>query len=303
MAWNRRARPRRVTLGCLRRRLLFVFVSAIAAAAASAAACTGLLGLEPLEFVPPPSPEAAVPPVEAEAGPDSADAGSDAPKTYCAAFAAAAYCEDFDSLTDLTSLVPEASEEALKAKLTKESFISAPQAIGFSLIPDQGGFTVIKRGFATGRAVRLSFDWWVRLLGGRLNQNIQLMTLRRKNDQTIIQRICSDDLDGGFACAWNIGLARLGSDAGDKFQSFPLGARLPIEDGWTRVVYVAKFDKVDGYVKISFDGVTALEQRRLTSEETLPDTEVVSATVGLGILQGVAGPTDMLVDNIVVELL
>jgi len=286
----------------LARHRFLVFSVASFAAAACAAACTGLLGLEPIEFVPAGSEAATLEPV-VEAGADTASPPVDASTSYCSSFGDAAYCQDFDTLTDVNALLPEASEETVKAKLTHVGFVSPPQALAFGLIPDKGGFTVVTRSFASGRAVRLSFDWWIRALAGRLNQNIQLMTIRRKNDQAIIQRLCVDDLDGGFGCSWNVGLARLNSDAGDKFQTFPLGARIPSEDGWARVVLEAKFDPSDGYVKLSFNGATVLDERRLTSEEKLPETEVVSATVGLGILQGVAGLTDLLVDNVVIELL
>ena len=159
----------------------------------------------------------------------------------------------------------------------------------------------MKLSLPTGRPVRLSFDWWVRGLEGRAGQNLQMMGLRRKNDQVVIQRVC--DNDAGTTCAWTFTLGLLDAAGGARFTPLELGPNLPSERGWTRVVLEAKFDADDGYVALGFDGTDAATFRGLTASRPVAADETTSVTVGAGTLAGVNGSTDMLIDNVVVEIL
>jgi hypothetical protein len=248
---------------------------------ASTASCAGLAGIEDLAFEP-----------------EAADASS-APQVahFCTAHSAAVYCEDFDG-PDAGARF-ELSGPETSATLT-DRFFSSPRALAFSLSPDQPGFARLVRSFATERAVRLSFAWWLRDFGAPPTGNASVLaTLERRGTTIAIRRTCSAGI--AAVCLWNVTVDV--PDVGGTVQSstFPLPERLPSEDGWSRVAIEALFAS-DGYVSVAFDDAVVVAERVATMRVSALQTDLVSGAVGVTITQGRAGATDVLADDVLIEI-
>lgn len=281
----------------------------LVAGALASGACSAIMGLEPLHFDEPVS--AADGGTDTGTTPDApaVDAGIDvavdAGAKFCDLYRDAAYCQAFDTASSIDEIVTDQTDLTVKPKLTTDTFTSPPYSLRFIMPPDKAVFTTMKKSLVTDRAVRLSFSWKLGLMETRDGQNIQMMTLRRNNDQVAIQRACSvPGGDAGRACKWYYTLTTGVGTAGSASDLIELPKRLAIEDGWARVVMEAKFATAGGYIKLSMDGTSLVDQSRVTSDgAVVPPTEPMSATVGFGVLQGNEGATDTAVDDVVVEVL
>lgn len=229
-------------------------------------------------------------------------AAGDASTTYCSGQRDAAFCEDFDTVADVALLELEKGGQA-DGRLTRETFVSPPRALAFNLVEGAtSGFVVYKRAMQTERPMRLSFDFRVGTFVGTEGQNMQLMTLRRDGSQLTIQRICGTGDAGALECTWSLVVGILDADAGPKFEFIPIGTRLAAEDAWSRVTMEVAFSATTGYVALTQNGKT-LRRELPTARPGAALTGPTSATVGIGILQGQAGATELLVDNVLVETL
>lgn len=228
---------------------------------------------------------------------------ADAPSTYCSSKSGALWCEDFDTLTDTVSLVPEISEPALAPKLSQETFRSAPRALRMNLLAGQPSpqYTVIKRAFPTDRAIRLSVDWRLALLEPTEGQTLQSLTLKRKTGQVSVGRTCGAAADAGPPpCTTFVSTCVFAPDA--KCEIHPIEKRLAGLDAWSHVVLEARF-AAKGHARFEEDGETRVDVDAATEAAPAPADEPVSATVGIAVLQGAAGATDIFFDDVLVEAL
>lgn len=248
------------------------------------------------------------PPSDGDAGVDATapvDAGTgeaapDAPATFCATKTGVLSCEDFDTITDTSSLVPESSDPSILAKLTQGTYRSPPRAVRFNLVPGKPSqYSVIARSFPTKKVMRLELDWRFALLEPTDGQTLQSITLKSKNGQAAFGRTCSIPGDGTTpVCQYIVSTCVFGTGAG--CQTHPITAPIAGLTDWSHVALETLFAP-KGHVRFEQDGQTALEVDAQTETDALNGTDPVSATVGIAVLQGNAGQTDMLVDNVVVE--
>lgn len=227
------------------------------------------------------------------------DGAVDAGTSFCALRGPAAYCEDFDTSADVALLELEGTSTpgGPTGRLTRDTFTSAPRALALDIPPGlDSGFAVLKRAVTTTRPVRLSWDWRVGVLAKTSGQNFQLMTVRRGDAQVALQRICGTTEP--FVCEWSL---VLGFPSTATYQFFPLPASLAAEVGWSRVSIEVDFALEDGHIVMVQDGAKLLERTAPTLKTVPSATEPTSATVGLGLLQGRTGATELLFDSVVVE--
>jgi hypothetical protein len=243
--------------------------------------------------------DAAAPPVDA-----GTDVAADAPATFCATKPNALWCEDFDSITDVSSLVPESSDPSILAKLTQGTYRSPPRALRFNLMAGKPSpqYTVIARSFPTDKVMRLALDWRLSVLEATEGQTLQSFTLKSKGGQASFGRTCGTGTDGVNPICQYIVSTCVFENATSTCATHPITARIAALDDWSHVVLETRFAR-KGHVRLEQDGATILEVDAATDTGPLTGTDPVSATVGIAVLQGNAGGTDILVDNVVVDTL
>lgn len=249
----------------------------------------------------PPSPSPIV-----EAGADTAppvDAGSDAvveagPLGFCAAKGdAAVFCEDFDSITDVSSLVPSSSVG--EPSLTSQTFVSGPRSLAF-LMPaklDSPQYTVFTHGVVTDSEVRFEVDWRWQASTIDEGQTIQSLTLRKDVGQVAFGRACGSADAGVVPCSYYLSVY---PDVGNQAVSAVLPLPTPkSQKAWSHVAFQVRF-ATNGHVRYEEDGVVLVDQD--TATLSAPSTSPTSATIGVAILQGITTYQEMFFDNMVLEL-
>lgn len=246
------------------------------------------------------------PVVVADAGADTAapvEAGSDAtvdagPSGFCSSKGdAAVFCEDFDSITDVSPLVP--SSTVGDPDLSAQTFVSGPRSLRF-LMPDAKPapqYSVVTHGVATDKDVRFEVDWRWQSATTADGQTVQSLTLRKDTGQAAFGRACGVADAGVVSCFWYISVNPNLSSSSDavKFEIPPPAALTK----WSHIVFQVRFAS-SGHVLYEEDGVPLVDVDTATLKA--PSTAPTAATIGLAILQGSTTYQEMFFDNMVLEL-
>jgi hypothetical protein len=252
---------------------------------AGTASCAGLFGIEDLTFEgPAPSADATVSPA--------------GPARFCDGYTAVPFCEDFDA-PDASAPRFELSGPESSAALT-DNFFSPPRALAFTVAVDQPGFVRLARTATTERPVRLSFALFLRDFEAPPAGNTSVLaTLERVGSTIAIRRVCVSGISA--VCRWVVTVDV--PDVGGTVQSstFPLVEKLASEDGWARIAMETFFDR-DGYVNVTVGTERLVAEPVATMRVPALPTDRITGSVGVTITQGRAAATDVLVDDVLLEI-
>jgi hypothetical protein len=275
---------------------------AVPLAVGVAAACSSF---DAAETQPTPVTDAGEDRTEPQDAADAADAGATKDGGYCASRVGDEYCQDFDSLLDVTTLLPEKSAKS-GLSLTQSVAVSPTLAASFFLSPDEpGSYAVFKKPVLGHRPIRVEAD----MLFGQLEdsaQTLQSLTMNRKNGAVQLGRACAPDADSGvLGCSWFAAICLFNVDGATSAQCtnhfLPPGSKaLASRDTWSHVALEVTFAAL-GHFKLSIDN-EVLEMDAPTYEVGEPPADAPTiVTVGVAANQGT--PTvNLFVDNVVVML-
>jgi hypothetical protein len=231
-----------------------------------------------------------------EGGPS--DASAEAASTgFCATRddAGVLWCEDFDGLTDLASLVPDSPDPSLAPRLTRQTFTSEPQAVLFFL--PQGTqaprHTVIQRAFKVEQEARLETAWRWNIAPATPGLTLQSITIKRGSLQASFGYACSiDSPDAATSCGAFVASCTPTCTV-HPIQGMRFGE-------WARVALQARFGP-EGLIRFEEDGIVLLDVAAPTAPPD-PD-EPTSATIGLAAVQSSTSEyIETLFDDVVFEL-
>jgi hypothetical protein len=222
------------------------------------------------------------------------------PSTFCGTKPNAAWCEDFDSILDVSSLVPIAKGEIPEPVLSTGTFVSPPRALQFNVPAGKqpGQSSTIGHGVLTDKEVRLDLDWKWQQWESTENQTLQSITLRKGNGQAAFGRACGAPDGGVITCAWYIAVSADLGDAGPPLFFFiPPPAAL---GKWSHVALQVRFGTNYGHVRYEEDGMVLVDAQ--TPTEGAPSVDPVSTGIGFAMHQGITSRLEVSFDNIVLEL-
>jgi hypothetical protein len=214
----------------------------------------------------------------------------------------AAYCEDFDRLTDVSSLVPESSAPGL-VNITQGAYRSPPRALRFTLPAGESGqYAVVRHSFPTERPVRLELDMWLQqVVATSPGQTMQFHSIDRMNASVALERNCVDG-DAGPECAYFVSVCIFNREGGSPCENHFFDQHLASLDGFSRIALEARFAETGGYFKLEQDGATLLDVQTVTHLGTLPADAPTNVTVGVGTVFGKAGATNIVVDTVLIDV-
>jgi hypothetical protein len=236
---------------------------------------------------------------------DASDGGTDATDaaSFCATRTGAVYCEDFDSLLDVKTLVPETSAKSAVG-LTQGQFVSPSRSLSFSTSTDEpSSFAVFKHPVVGDRAVRLELDMFFDQLEST-PQTLQSITLTRKNAAVSLGRVCNLVDGGPLTCGVLVAVCLFDSEAvttACTTHAVPVTKAFTSVGTWSHVALEASFAQA-GRFELEVDHAVVLALDTATYGVGAPPADAPTiATVGIAALQG--NPTlHLLVDNVVITL-
>ena len=279
------------------------FLLAVAAAVGVAAACTG----EEAVLVPSDPTDAGEDRAQPPDAADASDGGVAKDAGYCASRSGDAYCQDFDSLLDVKTLVPENSGKS-SMFLTQAQFVSPNRAASFVLSTDEApvpAFAVFKQPVPDDRPVRVEADMLFGVLDDTL-QTLQSLTLARKNGQVQLGRACAPGDAGLVECAFFVAVCLFGVDGAPyatcTTHYVPKDAKaFATRDTWTHVALEATFAQTGGFA-LYLDAAKVLDLATPTYDVGKPPADAPTiVTVGVAALQGVPA-VNLFVDNVAIML-
>lgn len=230
-----------------------------------------------------------------DAGAETGDAGA---PTFCSSKKNVAWCEDFDSITDVAVLAPESSAGATPATLTQKNFFSAPRSLHFGIGVDGPApeYPVVAKSFATDKDVRAEIDWRWAAAAPSEGQTLQSLTVKKGNPQASFGRTCGTEDAGVIACKWFVATCVPGRAPECRLFAIPDLAAL---SKWSHIALEVHF-AATGRVRMEEDGQTIVDVE--DDLELTPTNEPTSVTLGVAVLQGKASGLEIFFDNAFVEL-
>lgn len=230
---------------------------------------------------------------------DAPDGAPDAgPQGFCATKGdAAVWCEDFDTITDVTSLVPASSVG--DPELSSRQFESAPRSLKFFMPAalQSTQYSVVTHGVSTDKEMRFETDLRWEIATASDGQTLQSITLRKDLGQVFLGRACGIADAGVVPCLWYLSVdPDLSTPSNEEKLYVPPPAAL---QRWSHVVLQVRFGN-PGHVRYEEGGEVRVDLDIATLK--IPSTAPASATIGLAILQAATTHHELFFDNVFLEL-
>lgn len=240
--------------------------------------------------------------VESGAAEAAVEAG---PSGFCASRTGDVYCEDFDSLLDVATLVPEKSAKGAVA-LTQAAFMSPTRSLSFTTGTDETpSYAVFKHAVTANQPVRVEADMLFGTLDGS-PQTLQSLTLGRKDAAVQLGRVCGTVDAGPVECGFFVAVCLFNVDgsAASLCTSHPVpesASAFMSRNTWTHVALEATFS-TKGHFSLFLDNKLIHDMNAQTYPVGAPaaaDPTIV--TVGVAALQGTPA-IQLYVDNVAITL-